>query len=269
MDTLFIDLGPFSIRTFTALIAAAVLLGLVSVTRAAFLRRDPRPLRWFDAGLGALIGGVIGARLFHVLLTWNYFVDHLGEIPNIRAGGLSWHGAVYGGLIGLWLVARWRDVPFRPLTDAVALIVPVGVMAVWQGCWASACGYGKEVWTLADFPAWAVSERADIFGIVAPRYNAQLFGVWLGAGLLAVIGLIALLGWLKGYRLWIILALAGAGMFILAFFRGDQVPSFLRNLTQDQLLDTSVVVFGIITAVGTFLSGRRSGVGEKEYTLPA
>lgn len=258
MDATFIDLGPFSVRTFTALIAAAALIGLAATTAAGYFYDRNRItrrslLRWLDAGLGALLGGVIGARLLHVILTWGYFVDHLAEIPNIRAGGLSWHGALYGGLIGLALVARRRGVPFRPLADALALVWPVGVMAAWAGCWASACGYGAEVWTLADFPTWAVSERPDIFGVVAPRYNVQTFGVGLGAILLTAILLIALVGQLRGYRLWLVLALTGAGMFVLGFFRGEIVPSPLPNVSQDQLLDLSVIALSVVAASGTRL----------------
>jgi len=263
MDATFINLGPFSVRTFTALIAATALIGLAAVTVAGYFYDRNRVtrralLRWFDAGLGALIGGVIGARLLHVVFAWGYFADHLAEIPNLRAGGLSWHGALYGGLIGLALAARWRDVPFHPLADALALAWPVGVMAAWAGCRASACGYGAEVWTLADFPAWAVSESPDVFGVVAPRYNVQVFGVGLGAILLAVALLIALFGWLRGYRLWLVLALTGAGMFVLGFFRGEFAPSPLPNISRDQLLDLSVIALSVIAASGTRLYARAS-----------
>ena len=256
MDSPFINLGPFSVRTFMALIAAAALIGLAAVTATAYRRGERHPLRWFDAGLGGVLGGVIGARLFHVLLNWAYFADHSGEIINLRAGGLNWHGALYGGLLGLWLAARWRGVPFRHLSDVLALVWPVGVMAGWAGCWASACGYGAEVWTLADFPTWAVSERPDVYGIAAPRYNVQLFGVWFGAALLVMSILLAVSGRLHGCRLWLLLALSGAGMFVLDFFRGDGTASFLPNLTWDHILDLSVIAFSVVAVVGMALYSR-------------
>ena len=261
MDSPFINLGIFSVRTFTALVAGAALLGLAAVAVTVRREGERSLLRGVDVGLGGLLGGVIGARLLHVALAWPYFVDHLGEVPNLRAGGLSWHGAVYGGLAGLWLAARWRRVGLGPVLDALAVAWPVGMMAAWAGCQAAACGYGAEVWTLADYPAWAVSERADAFGVVAPRYNAQQFGVWLGAGLLAVSGLVTLGGVLRGYRLWLVLGLSGAGMFVVGFFRGDGAPSPLPNLTWDQALDLSVIAVSITAAVGVFL-WRRWGGGE-------
>lgn len=263
MDSLFINLGPFSVRTFTALIGAAVLIGLAAVTVAAYRQappdRRPRPLRGFDVGLGGLLGGVIGARLLHVALAWAYFSDHFGESFNLRAGGLSWHGALFGALIGLWLAGRWRRVPFASLGDALALVWPLGMMAGWLGCWASACGYGAEVWTLADFPEWAVSERADVFGVIVPRYNAQVFGFWLGAVLLLVMVLITLSGRLRGIRLWLALVLSGAGMFFLGFFRGDGAPSLLPYLSTDQVLDLAVIALGIVAMVGVRLRASFEG----------
>ncbi len=252
----YLTLGSLSVPTFTALIAGAVALGLAALAVAARRRAVPRPLHWIDAGLGGLVGGVIGARLFHVLLSAAYFKDHVGEAFDLRTGGLSWHGAVCGGLLGAWLVCRWRRVDWRAVTDVLALVWPAGVMAAWAGCWASACAYGAEVWTLAEHPAWAVSERPDIYGAIAPRYNVQLFGVWFGAALLALLIGLALAGWLRGYRLWLALGLTGAGAFILGFFRGDGVPAPLPGLSRDQALDLSLIAFSVAAAAVTRLSRR-------------
>ncbi|NPV68784.1 MAG: hypothetical protein HPY64_16750 [Anaerolineae bacterium] len=248
----FIDLGLFSVRTFTALIAAATVVGLALLVATAYRRGEPL-LRWLDVGLGGLLGGVIGARLLHVLLNLVYFRDHAAEALNLRAGGLSGHGALYGALLGVWLAARWRRVSFRAVADVLALLWPLGMIAAWVGCLAASCGYGAEVRTLADFPAWMVSETADIYGTVAPRYNTQHFGLWLGAGLLILSGLVTLVGWLRGYRLWLILGLSAAGLFVLGFFRGDGAPGPLPTLTWDQALDLSVIAFSAVAAVGTAL----------------
>jgi phosphatidylglycerol:prolipoprotein diacylglycerol transferase len=252
----FIDLGFFSIRTYTALVGAAVLAGFGALIVAARRADTVRPLRWIDVGLGALIGGVIGARLGHVLLYWAYFADHPGEMVNLQAGGLSWHGAVIGGLIGGWLAARWRRVPFRIVADVLAVVWPVGVMAVWWGCAAAHCGYGAEVWTLADYPAWMVSERADVFGVVVPRYNVQTFGMWLGVGLFGLAIVLAWRDWLRGFRLWLLLVLTGIGMLIIGFYRGDGMPGPVPGLTLDQALDLVVIGIGAGAAAVTARPGK-------------
>ncbi len=58
----------------------------------------------YDAGLWILIFGLIGARLYYVIFSWDYYKDNLLSILNIRGGGL----AIYGGVIAGTLTAcRW------------------------------------------------------------------------------------------------------------------------------------------------------------------
>lgn len=246
-----LTVGPFSLAVFSSLILLAAGIGLALLAAAA-RRRGERSLAWVDAGLGALIAGVVGARLVHVALHWDYFAARLPEITDLQAGGLDWHGAALGGLIGAALVARWRGVTWGPLSDVLALAWPVGVILGALACGAAACGYGAEVWTLADFPAWAVSERPDVYGFVAPRYNTQDFAAALGLGLLALMILLAWRGGPSGYRLWLALGLSAAGLFVIGFYRGDRAVSLLPNLSPDQALDGLLIA---LCAGGTAATG--------------
>jgi hypothetical protein len=96
-----------------------------------------------------------------------------------------------------------------------------------------------EVDTLAHFPAWTVAETADIYGIAAPRYNTQVFGLWLTGALLLIAVILLWRGWLRGARFWLMLALFSAGMFVIGFFRGDYAP-MLNGLRLDQWFDVIV-----------------------------
>lgn len=53
-----------------------------------------------------IIGGFAGARLYHVLSSWQYYVEYPFQILAIYNGGLSIFGAVLGGLVALILFAR-------------------------------------------------------------------------------------------------------------------------------------------------------------------
>lgn len=251
----FIDLGFFSVRTYTACIIGAVFFGLAVLFYIGY--RQKQPLVWLDVGVLGVVGGVFGGRLLHVLFTWAYFQDHISEAFSLRAGGMNWHGALYGGLIGVALACRWRDVPFAKVTDVLAWLFPMGAVAVWAGCRASSCAYGAEVWTLADYPAWAVSEQADIYGLVAPRYNVQVFGMWVSAGLFVLMTLLSVGGRLRGSRLWLVLILTAVGQFVLGFYRGDGAAiSRVPSLSWDQGLDLSVIGF-CVAAAGMMALRRR------------
>jgi phosphatidylglycerol:prolipoprotein diacylglycerol transferase len=53
-----------------------------------------------------IIGGFIGARVYHVLSAVGYYYLHPADIVKIWQGGLSIYGAVLGGLVALWLCKK-------------------------------------------------------------------------------------------------------------------------------------------------------------------
>ena len=231
--------GPFSTRTYTVVLSLTI-VAVVALTVRTWKRRG----EWLDVCLGALAGGIVFARLFHVLLHWNYFADNPGEALRLNAGGLDWHGALVGGLLGLWVASRWRKLAFQAALDALTPALALLALGGWVGCLAAACGYGAEVDTLAHYSPLAVSEAADIFGIVAPRYNTQWFGIALALGLLLVSALLFWRNWLVFMRFWLVLALLSIGMLVIGFYRGDSVP-LIVGLRADQWLDGMIAVIGI------------------------
>ena len=68
-----------------------------------------------DAGsiaVWAVIAGLIGARLYHVITDWSRFSDDLGAIPQVWKGGLGIPGGLIAGiLVGAWQAKRRG---FRP-----------------------------------------------------------------------------------------------------------------------------------------------------------
>jgi len=222
MPPLFTVVGPFTVRTFTLALALgfAVCAGLVFVYAP---RKGLRRATVMDACIGALAGVVIGARLEFVLLNWDYFADNLNEALRPQSGGLSWHGAVIGGLIGLLIVAKLRKLPAADLLDMLTPAPALLMLSGWYACWSAngACGYGLEVDTLARYPSYAVSEAPDIYGIIAPRYNTQMFGIVLAIVLLALAAVLLWRGWLPYRRFWLLLALASVATFFVGFWRGD------------------------------------------------
>lgn len=216
-----------------------------------------------DLALGAGIGSVVGGRIEHVALQWAYFSTARDEIARVTLGGLEWHGAFVGGLIGLWLVIAAKNITQRRkgaktqsieiIFGAAALVIPVLALAGWIGCYAAPCAWGKEVTTLADYAPWAVGWTRDVFNIYAPRYNTQLYGMALAVMLMV-------LAWLLRQRrgagrFWLIVGLLSVGMFFIGFWRADFVPSWF-GLRVDQVFD------GILAGIALTLSA----VGSRKLT---
>jgi phosphatidylglycerol:prolipoprotein diacylglycerol transferase len=249
MPSLYTTIGPWTLQTFTLLLAIAILASaVIGLHRARLADGETRSLlraaAAADVYLGALIGAVILARLGHVLLSWDYFGNNLGEVFHLELGGLNWHGAALGGVIGLKLAARLRRMNADSLLDTLTPGLPLIGLAGWLGCMAAACGYGQEVPTLADYPPLVAGESPDIFGIVAPRYNTQFFGLLLSAGGLLLAGLLLWRGWLLRRRFWLVLVLLSAGMFVIGFYRGDAVATLI-GLRLDQWFDLGLLALGV------------------------
>lgn len=229
----------FRVPVYSLVLALGIVVSLaISLRRTAL-----RPGTLVDACLGASVAAMIGARLEHVLLNWAYFATNLDEAIRPSAGGLGWHGALLGGLLGMALVARWRGFSLRTLLDALAPALPLLAFMGWFGCWAAVCAYGAEVDTLAHYPPFAAAESRDVYGIVAPRYNTQVFGMALAFALLLLSLLLIRRNWLPNRRFWLLLGLLSLGMFVIGFFRADSSPIF-ASLRTDQWLDITFLLWG-------------------------
>ncbi len=113
----------FPIYWYGILIVAGALAGAFIATREA-KRRGIDPDHVWNALLVALILGVIGARLYHVIsspagtnIGFQYYMENPVEILNFRQGGLGIYGAVAGGVLALYLYARWAKINFLSLID--------------------------------------------------------------------------------------------------------------------------------------------------------
>lgn len=81
-----------------------------------------------DALLPTIIGGLIGARLYHVLDLLDYYLKNPEQILVLNQGGLGIFGALLGGGIGLYLYLHFtkRQQYLYKLLNAVAITLPLG-----------------------------------------------------------------------------------------------------------------------------------------------
>lgn len=68
-----------------------------------------------------IIFGIIGARLYYCILSYDFYLRFPTEIIAIRHGGISIHGAILGGLIGLWIFAKRHKINPIKLCDVSAI----------------------------------------------------------------------------------------------------------------------------------------------------
>lgn len=109
-DPVLLSLGPLQVRWYGLAFAVGFFLGYKIVER--MFRHEGAPEKWLGILLAYLIvGTVVGARLGHVFFyQWDYYSQHLADIPKIWEGGLASHGGTIAIIIVLfifsWVVAK-------------------------------------------------------------------------------------------------------------------------------------------------------------------
>jgi prolipoprotein diacylglyceryl transferase len=102
-----IDIGPLSLTAYGLFIALGVVAAVWMFGRRMEQRRIGTRDDAASIAVWAVIAGVIGSRLYHVITDWEKFDGNLDEIPKVWEGGLGIPGGVIVGLpVGLWMVHR-------------------------------------------------------------------------------------------------------------------------------------------------------------------
>ena len=115
-----------------------------------------------DLALWILPSGIIGARIYYVIFSWNQFRNDILSVFRIWEGGIAIYGGIIAGLIVLLIFCRARHLPPLQLCD---LIVPGLVLAQCIGRWGNwfnieAYGFRITRPELCFFP-FAVEVPAD------------------------------------------------------------------------------------------------------------
>jgi phosphatidylglycerol:prolipoprotein diacylglycerol transferase len=109
-----------SIRWYGILIASSMALGLWLATREA-ARRGESPDDLLKAAELALIGGLVGARLYYVLFNLDYYqTQPWWRILAVWEGGLAIHGGLIGGLLAGGAYVWAKGLPLLTYLDIVA-----------------------------------------------------------------------------------------------------------------------------------------------------
>ena len=119
------QLGPLAIRWYGVLIAAGVLLGTTLAHREA-IRRGLDPDRLLNAIFAAVLGALVGARLYYVAFNWGYYVANPGRVIAVWEGGLAIHGGLIGGALAALVYCRWAALSLPVTMDIMVPGVAVG-----------------------------------------------------------------------------------------------------------------------------------------------
>lgn len=115
----------FDIQWYGILIATGVLLAfLFAFKNFKIVGLDSN--KTFDVIIAGLVGGIIGARAYYVIMEWDQYKDDILSIFNTRQGGLAFYGGLIGAVLFGFIMAKIRKVKLLPLLDIVGIGFLIG-----------------------------------------------------------------------------------------------------------------------------------------------
>mgnify|MGYP000870921680 CR=1 FL=1 len=129
-----LTIGPLSIYWYGIIIAIAALSILfVSLHNSRYFNISKEVIS--DSATWIIVGGILGARIYEVLLNASYYVEHPSEILAIWNGGLAIHGALFGGFIALLWYTHRKKINTWSLLAVFLSAVPLGQAIGRWGNW--------------------------------------------------------------------------------------------------------------------------------------
>jgi phosphatidylglycerol:prolipoprotein diacylglycerol transferase len=120
-----LNLWGFSLYFYGIIIATGLALGVWLATR--MMKRDgENPAVLLDAAFWLVLAGLIGARLYYVIFSWENYAGNPLSILNIREGGLAIFGGVLAGILALIIYTRRRQISFFYIGDYAAFALLTG-----------------------------------------------------------------------------------------------------------------------------------------------
>ncbi|MEW6142161.1 MAG: prolipoprotein diacylglyceryl transferase [Chloroflexota bacterium] len=251
-------LGPVPIAWYGIMIVLAMVAIVLFSAREAKRYGIPRE-QIYELAVYAILAGIVGARLVHIVDYWSYYSQHPFEILSFE--GFAVWGAILGAAVATGLYAWRRRISFWKLGDIVAPGAVLAQAIGRVGCTLNGCCYG----TPTDVP-WAFmwTDPRSYAPVGVAVHPAQ---VYLLLWNLVVFGLLL---WLRsrirpqGAIFLIYLIAYAIGDFSIRFIREGELP--LAGLLQAQVISLVVLLVAVILLVIRIHRSRASAIATSTTT---
>ncbi len=232
------------------------------VLKAGLAREGHNPDIAWSLVFWAVIGGLVGARIYYALLNYpRLLADPTGVL--FARGGAVWYGGfLLAAALVVWQI-RKLELPLGKTADAAAPALALAYAVGRLGCFLVGDDYGRptDSWVGVAFPNGptpsTVSVISSQFGItvdpamierygeVLPVHPTQLYETGISTLIFLLLwrlrGNNHSAGWL--FMMW--LALAGAERFFVEIFRAKD-DRFFGVFTLAQMISLLLVAFGAV-----------------------
>ncbi len=236
-----VRIGGVVIYSYGLMLAAAIVVCSVLLSKDAKRALGIEQDAVLDLVFWTMIAGILGARLFYILLNLPFFIENPQEIIMLQHGGLAFQGGlVLGALCAAWIIRR-KGWPFWKMTDLIAPYLALGHAIGRIGCFLNGCCYGRP----ADWGIYFPVHEAHL-------HPTQVYDTVLLTAVFFILKKFQKSGLKDGGTFALYLVFASAERVAVEFFRADH-EVLLFGLSIFQYV--SIVIFLGGAALWFYLKG--------------
>jgi len=252
----------FEIAYYGVLVVIGMMSGLFIMSHEA-KRLGENTEKYWDMGIIMLVAGVVGARIFYITFSWQYYKDNLLSMFNLRNGGLAIYGGIIGAVIAVYIYGRIQKISFPRMLDCIAPGLLIGqVIGRWGNFFNREVfgGYTNNLLAM-QLPTTTVREQSEItqqmldnlvsiggsdFIQVHPTFLYE--GLW-NVGVFMLIWLYRKHKKFEGEVFSLYLLGYGVGRFWIEAVRTDKLMIQGTSLPVSQVISVGLVITSLVIIV--------------------
>lgn len=125
MNKIAFEIFGLQIAWYGIIIASAMLIGTMILLKVG-KKYGYKENDILDLVMVVLPMAIIFARIYYVVFEWSYYSQNPSMILAFREGGLAIHGGIIGGVLGGWIVCKYKKLNFGDLADMVSMPLILG-----------------------------------------------------------------------------------------------------------------------------------------------
>lgn len=256
-EPILITIGPINIYWYGLFIVLGIIAAILTIFKLASYYKVSKDII-IDTAFWIIINGIIGARIYHVLLEFSYYLDNPLNIFKLWQGGLAIHGSLIAGGITAWILTKKNKLNFWQLA---AISAPGLALAQAIGRWGNY--FNQELFGKPTNLPWGIPIEAGnrISGFFSYKYFHPTF-LYESIGNFIIFIILIHAHWFiikkqkseEKYYILIsfgYLVLYSILRFGLEFIRIDKTPEF-HGLRFPQIISLAVIALSIL-ALGVYL----------------
>ena len=266
-----IKIGNFSIAFYGLIIAIGMILGILICTSYA-KKTNQCSDDYIDIAIAAIIFGIIGARLYYVLFSLDYYIANPDQIFNLRGGGLAIYGGVIAGFTTMFVFVRLKKLSFFRMADVCVPGLLIGQIMGRYGNFFNREAFGDYS---NGFLSMMIDKSQVYSGYITEKIASNtviydgveyisvhptfLYESLWNIGVLIVLLIIHKYKRFDGQMFWSYLCFYGLGRCWIEGLRTDQLQIGNTGLAVSQLLSGCLILVGGLMIIRGLIKTKGQG----------